>query len=314
MNYFWIILFGLFAIPISGAAQSYHSTDTPDSLASLAPCTEPLTWRIGDIDPRFDIDVPTVKALMADVNALWSDAAGKQVFAYSDTAQVTLNFIYGKAQEATDSERALLQRIDWLKQEHNVLKEEYEALIHLHEIQTDAYNEQFTVHEQKVNAYNWSVQRNSNSRVIEELEQKRLLKLQDQILRSQKELGSMKEKLNAGVVKLQDLSALLEQADDRVNKLIYAYNRRFSSWRTFYGGVYIDGLNHQKINIYEFASRHKLRLVLAHEAGHVLGIGHLADPTSIMHFKLEYQRAETLQLSEEDTRAIRDLCNSKGAG
>lgn len=284
------------------------------SIESTRRCPQPLTWKIGAIDPRFDINRETLKNMMADIGDLWSNAAGKNLIVYSDSGRVTINFIYGREQKITDSERQLSQRIDQLKLQHRSLEHRYKSVFYSHEDQLDEYDRKLEAYKKQIEEYNWLMLRRSDASVVEDLENERLIKFKKRIKSLKDELDTLEKTLNDEVKKLAQLSGQLDDAANRVNKLIFSFNDRFGSARTFYQGVYIDDLNHQKINIHEYENTDKLRLVLAHEAGHALGLSHVSNPTSIMYFKMEYQNEQTLHLSEEDVRAIRNVCGSKGGG
>lgn len=315
MYYAWLILYALLAYLISGVAHPYPHYVLPEShTVSSSPCSELLTWRIGEIDPRFEIERETLKKLMADVNDLWSAAAGKQVLAYSDSGKMEVNLIFGKHQESTESEQELWGRIGRLKRNHDLLKEQYTGLVDRHNIRSKNYDKRFAVFAKQVDDYNWMIRMNANDGVIQDIEQQRLKTLKQEIIHSKRQLLTIEDELSKEASKIADFSDRLNNAAERINRLIFLYNNLFSSWHTFYQGVYIDDLHKQTIDIYEFATLDKLRLVLAHEVGHALGLKHGDDFASIMYFRMEYQEEKNLKLSAEDVQAVRALCDSARAG
>jgi len=72
------------------------------AIPSTENCTQHLTWKIGKVDPRFNIDDKTIKSLMADVGKIWLRAAGKQLIAHNDSGEVAINFIYTEEQKTTE--------------------------------------------------------------------------------------------------------------------------------------------------------------------------------------------------------------------
>jgi len=65
------------------------------------------------------------------------------------------------------------------------------------------------------------------------------------------------------------------------NEIVDTYNSRFDADREFTQGDYQG----DAINIYQFDSKEELEIVLAHEFGHALSLGHVEGEESIMfHF------------------------------
>lgn len=67
-------------------------------------------------------------------------------------------------------------------------------------------------------------------------------------------------------------------------------------------GIYMGPEN--RIEIYFNISQDELIHTLAHELGHALSLGHVADPEAIMFAKT----TRTLTLSDDDIKALNTLC------
>jgi hypothetical protein len=127
---------------------------------------------------------------------------------------------------------------------------------------------------------------------------------------------------------LQDTFAVLEKERKAINSLVGKtnelaekektivnnYNSNLSSYKNKYGepvqfdkGVY-DGT---KIDIFQFNEIGDLRLTIAHEFGHALGIDHLENPQSLMYYLMGEQDMDNPQLSSEDITALKDACMIK---
>jgi len=73
------------------------------------------------------------------------------------------------------------------------------------------------------------------------------------------------------------------------------FNSRFQP-RQFDKGVF-DG---KTINIYEFASDEDLRVTIAHELGHALGLAHNNDPKALMYPMMKEQDLKNFRLTTAD--------------
>jgi predicted Zn-dependent protease len=47
---------------------------------------------------------------------------------------------------------------------------------------------------------------------------------------------------------------------------------------------------------------------LAHELGHTLGLGHVDNPTAVMHYLMGEQNIDDLTLTRDDIDALRTAC------
>src|SRR5512133_174707 len=61
------------------------------SVNQFFPCSKPITYAIGNLDPRFDL---TTKELLSDIQRaekIWETPLGKQLFQYSPTGDLKIN-------------------------------------------------------------------------------------------------------------------------------------------------------------------------------------------------------------------------------
>jgi len=289
-------------------AISSQSLITGESSVSEK-CEETITWKFGTVDSRFDIDKDSLKTVVQRVSGLWSGAAGYSVIAYEPEGDVELNFYYTDQQQYTDNEQELSNRISRLRQMYYSKNVIYQRQKNLFEREEQSFNKKQSEYNALVESYNQTLNRIQTAGVRSRELDDRLKRLKREAELQEEILETSRKELHENEQELQKLSEKLNERADVINELVYQYQKRFSSWRTFYQGVYLNVGGKRKINIYQFDDIGRLKLILAHEFGHAIGLRHVGNPKSVMYYLTERQNTRNLQLSDEDVRAIQDRCN-----
>lgn len=61
----------------------------------------------------------------------------------------------------------------------------------------------------------------------------------------------------------------------------------------------------KKIDIYNFENKNKFKAILAHELGHLIGLGHVESKGSLMNPILQYNQIKKLNLSSDDIKEFK---------
>ncbi|AWY19988.1 matrixin family metalloprotease [Moraxella bovis] len=256
-----------------------------------------VRYRIGDVDERFGLSRDEVKRLAHQAVMIWHDGTGRQWFVYDDSAKVSINLIYDERQMETTARQQIKQELDTLQQNH---KRDSDNLAR----QRQALHDEFYHLQTELTA--WQEQYNQ---IIHLINHTRDPNERQRLLGIEKQLRANQQALNAKIDAYQLSQDAFNQAVDginhkagHINHAIDHANARLTP-REFHKGQF-DG---HKIDIYEFENIDDLRLVLAHELGHALSIGHNDDPTALMYPYANEQDLHNFELKQADI----DLLNER---
>ncbi|MDR8390178.1 matrixin family metalloprotease [Aliifodinibius sp. S!AR15-10] len=304
LNFHKIVLASL-GIMVAVAVVLIESSSSQPAEHAAMPCNAPLTYRIGDVDPRFGIDKRTIKKLMSDAATAWSKAAGKEIVRFSDSGKVAIHFIYSEDQQYTRNEQQLSQRIRRQETEYDALQSEYQKLSARYQQEVEQYKASSQEFKEQVNKYNADIAKLSmvsqSQKKSLDKKQKKILQIQRELDRDRKQLNNLKDDVNHVADKLNNMA-------DQINALVYHYNERYSNRKEFDQGTYIQVGDTRKINIYQYDNPDNLRLALAHEIGHALGLNHVDNPKSVMYYLMEKQDETKLQFTPEDIEELEWVC------
>lgn len=274
-----------------------------------AECPVPLTYRLGSIDPSFDLATSTALAYLRAAEVPWEQASARDLFLYEDsaTADIKVNFIYDERQQTADAEASERSELDAEKTKSDVVRETLDKLQEEYQSIYDAYQEKSKSYQDRLSAYNAKVQRYNDrggapQNVYAELEAER------------KTLKGELDTLSTLSDQLNELAGRINQVGEEGNRLVEAYNTGVNTYNATFGfpreftqGDYQGG---GVINVYKFSDEAEVTTVLVHEFGHALGIDHVAGNTSIMYYLLEHTSTKPV-LSAADRAAFLATCGEK---
>lgn len=270
-------------------------------------CVEPVTYRIVSIDPRYDITKKQLAEIMQDVEKLWSTALNKPLINYNEKGDIAIHLIYSENQHKSRQEQKLSNQIDIKRQQIVLLKQQYDRLLALYEKKKSEVKSLLKRHNEMVDALNESFSDRQRQEFSEN--EKRVIKEQKQ------QISNLKYRLNQGHAGLESLRKRLNQKSQRLNELtgqtnelIHSYNEKFAKTREFHQGRYVQRGDLRMIKVFQFSNQKELRLVLAHEMGHALGLNHVENPESVMYYLMDEQNLYNISLTKQDIEAIRSQC------
>ncbi len=300
-----IAIFRHYNYPIPSSVHELVRTFWPP-----APCTEPITYSLGTIDRRFNIDSTDLLNDIAKANAVWGNAIGRKLFEYSATApDMLINLVYDYRQQATSQLGKIGVVIQNDRAGYDALKAKYESL-------------QSTYTAQKANVEAAIIRYNADKKSYEDAVaywNSQGGAPHEQYVELQSQLAA----LNAEAANLNNAQAGMNNAADTINQIVpilndmaHNLNIDITSYNTvgsstgneFSEAEYIEDQTGRHIDVYQFSSQNELIRVLEHEFGHALGLSHVNDPSAIMY---KLNQSKNFNLAPEDIAELNKVCNIK---
>ena len=256
-----------------------------NNIIYFSPCDTPIEYRIGTIDPRFNVSENEFMEDIQEASSIWSNAYGKKLFVYNPQANFPVNLVYDTRQGLNTQ---INQLENTLQQQNSSLKpkmQEYEQKV-------SDFNTRLSEFKKQVSYWNSRGGAPPN-------EYQKLKNEQESLKQEANSLDEMARSLNLST------SQYNSQVKD-LNKTINVFNQTLESKPE--EGLYVWDKDGQRIDIYFYNSQQEAVHTLAHEMGHALGIGHIEDTAGdLMNAKTN----EAVSLSQEDILELQKVCRKR---
>jgi len=235
-----------------------------------------LRYRIAEVDPRFKLSIEQVQEISQQATQIWKD------------------LIYDERQQESEQRREHITQLEanqqvWKdkKQQLDQIEQEIMRSKQFLDLKQQQLNQQI----QQYNQEQLSAQHNQSSSGNSTYFQQRQQELQSNIELVQQEVNQYNQRITQLNQKIDELNSL----DQKLDASVKQYKQRFQP-HLFHKGLF----NGKQILIYEFESDNDLRLTLAHELGHALGLQHANSPQALMYPIMKDQEMDHFHLTQAD--------------
>jgi hypothetical protein len=271
----------------------------------LKPCRMPLKYSVGEIDPRFNISQEQLKNILSEAEVIWEKKDGLNFFEYDPNAELQIKMVYDERQKKTDEAEEFEANFQVMEKQQLALDRQYGGADAEYDKKLSRFNVDFKKYEKDLKNYGkdvnyWNERGGVPADEYDKLkkERKKLEKTYTELKNKENELNNLATKIN-GIVKKENILA------NQYNSAVITYRNKYGEVQEFEKGVYDSA---QGITVYQFKEASDLRLALAHELGHALGVDHTEDPKSIMYYLMSEQDLENSVLAEEDLAQLKKVC------
>ncbi len=275
-----------------------------------APCSQPLTYRIGTFDDRFGISKADFIKVIKESEAIWERPLDKEFFVYdAENGRMRINLIYDYRQEASSKLTDLGASVNSDKASYDTLVARYDTAKAQYATAKSTYEREATVLKARYQALQqkidyWNKKGGAPRREYEEIQAEQTAVNQEltRLKLQESRLAGMVDQINALAVTINSVAKSLNLTVDKYNTIGSTLGESFEE------GLYHSRGFDKQIDIYEFKDRTSLLKVLAHELGHALDLDHVEDQNAIMY---SHNQGTNMTLTKADIGAIKERCGIK---
>lgn len=274
---------------------------------TLGRCDKPISYNIGNFDPRFKISQTDFLNAIQQAESIWEKELNKNLFQYDQTNGImSVNLVYDYRQETGDKLRELGIVVSQNRASYEEVKTRYTNLLSSYTQLKNKYDQDVSNFNKRSREYEsqvkyWNTQGGAPEEEYNKLTQEKTY-LETEVNNLKNELLNINQVVNQ-----------INGLANTLNKLVEVLNLNVNNYNTigetlgdsFEEGLYKQDGEFRSIDIYEYQNTNQLVRVLAHELGHALGIGHLDNKDSIMHYM---NLNEELNLTQDDKDALANIC------
>lgn len=254
-----------------------------------------IHYHIGYVDPRFGLSSQQLQQIIQEAADIWHQGTGKELFVEDKSSVLSINLIFDDRQQQSNLRHDAQRKLQFDQAEQLHQTNQYQEKKQLLEVEHQQLVAQQAALKDKLNRYNQTVHSWNTLGTIDTYTRNQLEQERAQIDRDKQAVQASLDAYNQQVQETNQLRQNINNHVDQYNQSVAQFNTVFSP-REFEKGIF----NGRDINIYEFESVADLRLTIAHELGHALGLKHNNDPYALMYPLMKQQNLEDFRLRPAD--------------
>ena len=281
-------------------------------------CGVPVHFTLGEVDTRFGFDRLTVMSALVEATNLWQALSDRVLFLESDHPHAMLvSLQFDQRQQAANTRRSLRGGLERdrarLEADEAMLLQWGERIAAARAAHDRAGAElaaRVRAHEREVADWN-------AGRGVVSAARRQALEIEGEILRQALvNLEETARDINADIAAYNRRGAAVQQQTEDFRTSIARFNEASGDASVETGRYTYDRAEGRRIEVFRAESYDELVWVLAHELGHALGIGHVADPGAVMHAllhdggTLQLGRSRPVTLGAADRKALQEVCGA----
>ncbi|MFO7848147.1 MAG: matrixin family metalloprotease [Balneolaceae bacterium] len=286
------------------------------AISQTKPCSEPLQYAIGDIDPRFSISKEELESVVNEAASAWNFNRSQPLLrnageydSAKTNADILIRLVYDGRQERTDSElrfreriRSLQARLDQRQQQHDEKRERFER-------ESEEYKTFAEETAEELDQLNrWVSEKNDSGGFTEE-EVPVFENRKEAVEQNQDRVQELRNRLDQLAQSINYELDQLNKSYEEYNELVDRYNDEYAGDLRFTKATYQKAADGGVVTVNQFMNSGELTLILAHELGHALGLSHHGDSSSVMFSLMgDQQIVPRIELTKEDRKAAEQIC------
>jgi hypothetical protein len=281
--------------------------------------------KIGKIDDYYKekISVQQLRTIIDEIEQTLETQLNMNIFDYSANGK-TIDILYvpdSKLQKdiskKIDKLNSKKEKLDFLNEFFSTQKVEIDKLEEFYTIQTNLLNKKVDILNNYIKDVNKqkSLDKNEYTRVQEyvkyernkiDIDLKEQKKIQSNLTKT---LNDYNQKVFSYNNLTREINTLISEIESMTRSVKRINGRTFGLQETTLKTIYKDGkttqeksvkTNMDKIEIYSFDSLSQLKVIIAHEIMHLIGVPHIEESGALMNPLLQNNQLDRLNLTKED--------------
>jgi len=270
------------------------------------PCREPITYRLGNVDERFNLTREEFRTAVNMAAVMWGKPFSRDLFREDPNGAIEINLLYDYRQEATDKLKKLNYKIDRSRSSYEELKSRLENSRGEYEQKKAGLDSDFNDYNAKVNAFNTETESWNRRGGVPQSIHARLTKEKDELVSLNDNLNARREEMKVLVDTINSMVVVINEIASNNNlDIVDQQNIGNTLGREFCEGFYEYKNGKRSITIYQYDNEYRLVRVLAHEFGHALGLNHSKSADAVMYPLIQ---SDSLALTADDVAALKGHC------